>query len=224
MDYAAVDARCHGTRRLPIRSGRGTSGPCLAPDWDGVIIRASWFGDADPGSIRRWAFAALPTAPQRADDQREVPEAGKLSGRRLARRPRLERRLGSGHGSQTADELVPDTKYRNTATDVGYMFGSAHPGGVNALLADGSVRVIIYTIDRVMWDRLESARTARSTRAAVVQSSIAPRSTKTVPHASPAVVDRAERAGTACSTYLTAATCRSSRTLSISRIAAEDSP
>jgi prepilin-type processing-associated H-X9-DG protein len=54
----------------------------------------------------------------------------------------------------TADELVPDTKYRKTGTDVGYMFGSAHPGGVNALLADGSVRVIVYSVDRVMFDRL----------------------------------------------------------------------
>ena len=54
----------------------------------------------------------------------------------------------------TAAEIVPDTKYRKTGTDVGYMFGSAHPGGVNALLADGSVRVIIYSVDRVMFDRL----------------------------------------------------------------------
>jgi len=30
-------------------------------------------------------------------------------------------------------------------------FGSAHPGGVNVGLADGSVRVVTYNVDPTMW-------------------------------------------------------------------------
>jgi len=42
--------------------------------------------------------------------------------------------------------------------DVGYHFGSAHPAGVNGLLADGSVRMISYTIDATIFNNLGDRR------------------------------------------------------------------
>ena len=42
--------------------------------------------------------------------------------------------------------------------DVGYHFGSSHPAGVNSLLADGSVRMISYTIDTTVFNNLGDRR------------------------------------------------------------------
>jgi prepilin-type N-terminal cleavage/methylation domain-containing protein/prepilin-type processing-associated H-X9-DG protein len=38
--------------------------------------------------------------------------------------------------------------------DAGYHFGSAHPAGINTVFADGSVRMIAYNIDPVMFNRI----------------------------------------------------------------------
>jgi prepilin-type processing-associated H-X9-DG protein len=38
--------------------------------------------------------------------------------------------------------------------DENYRFGSAHPSGMNALLGDGSVRFIKYTVDPVQFMRM----------------------------------------------------------------------
>ena len=38
--------------------------------------------------------------------------------------------------------------------DENYRFGSAHEGGMNAMLGDGSVRLIRYTVDPVQFMRL----------------------------------------------------------------------
>jgi prepilin-type processing-associated H-X9-DG protein len=45
---------------------------------------------------------------------------------------------------------IKDTSATTTSTQIllNRSFGSAHPGGINAVLADGSVRVITYTVDR----------------------------------------------------------------------------
>ena len=42
--------------------------------------------------------------------------------------------------------------------DVGHHFGSPHPAGANFLLADGSVRIISFTIDRQTFDWLGHRR------------------------------------------------------------------
>jgi prepilin-type N-terminal cleavage/methylation domain-containing protein len=42
--------------------------------------------------------------------------------------------------------------------DPGYMAGSAHPGGVQALLGDGSVRMVGYSVDSLVWIRLANWR------------------------------------------------------------------
>jgi prepilin-type processing-associated H-X9-DG protein len=36
----------------------------------------------------------------------------------------------------------------------GHSFGSAHPGGVNAVFGDGSVHTINYDIDAILFNRL----------------------------------------------------------------------
>jgi prepilin-type N-terminal cleavage/methylation domain-containing protein/prepilin-type processing-associated H-X9-DG protein len=42
--------------------------------------------------------------------------------------------------------------------DPGYHFGSAHPGGLNMLLADGSVRMASFTINATIWNNLGDRR------------------------------------------------------------------
>ncbi len=42
----------------------------------------------------------------------------------------------------------------NTDAEVGYMFGSAHASGINAVFADGSVHIISYDIDRAVFNCL----------------------------------------------------------------------
>jgi prepilin-type processing-associated H-X9-DG protein len=42
--------------------------------------------------------------------------------------------------------------------DPGYYFGSAHSAGVNVLLADGSVRMVPYTINPLVWNNLGDRR------------------------------------------------------------------
>lgn len=122
--------------------------------WDGVIIRASWFGNADPGSMKAMGFRGITdgTSNTLMISEKSVKPENYLSGDWHD-----DRGWSDGWDPDvvrcTADELVPDRKYSKTGTDVGYMFGSAHPAGVNAVLADGSVRVIVYNIDRTMWDR-----------------------------------------------------------------------
>ena len=53
----------------------------------------------------------------------------------------------------TAFRPIPDSQGSPYGWD-GYQFGSAHSAGINAVLADGSVRMISYSIDRVMFNSL----------------------------------------------------------------------
>jgi prepilin-type N-terminal cleavage/methylation domain-containing protein len=53
----------------------------------------------------------------------------------------------------TAFRPIPDSRGSPYGWD-GYMFGSAHSAGINAVLADGSVRMISYSIDPAMFNFL----------------------------------------------------------------------
>ncbi len=56
------------------------------------------------------------------------------------------------------DRLDGDDADSDLDDDPGYHFGSAHPGGVNFVLGDASVRLIPYTIDRQLFDYLGDRR------------------------------------------------------------------
>jgi len=48
----------------------------------------------------------------------------------------------------------PDRSYNNQGGWEGYRFGSAHPTGINALMADGSVRIISYSVSLTTFNAL----------------------------------------------------------------------
>jgi len=51
--------------------------------------------------------------------------------------------------------VLPDGDYKQFGDRMsGFLFGSAHPGGINAVYADGSVRTFSYSIDQVMFNRV----------------------------------------------------------------------
>jgi prepilin-type processing-associated H-X9-DG protein len=48
----------------------------------------------------------------------------------------------------------PAQDFRGTSWDNDRRFGSSHPGGINAVFADGSVHVLSYTISQTVFQRL----------------------------------------------------------------------
>jgi prepilin-type processing-associated H-X9-DG protein len=58
---------------------------------------------------------------------------------------------GFGPDDTTIDGDDPDA---DKDDDPGYHFGGAHPGGMNGLFVDGTVRFISWTIDRQIFDWL----------------------------------------------------------------------
>ncbi len=52
---------------------------------------------------------------------------------------------------------IPDSRGSPYGWD-GYQFGSAHPSGLNVMLADGSVRMVAFTIDATIWNNLGDRR------------------------------------------------------------------
>jgi prepilin-type N-terminal cleavage/methylation domain-containing protein/prepilin-type processing-associated H-X9-DG protein len=51
-------------------------------------------------------------------------------------------------------DYADESSFPQDGTDLGGKFGSSHPGGMNCVLGDGSVRVIAYTIDPQIWVNL----------------------------------------------------------------------
>uniref|UniRef100_UPI0036F38D7C DUF1559 family PulG-like putative transporter n=1 Tax=Anatilimnocola floriformis TaxID=2948575 RepID=UPI0036F38D7C len=157
-DYAASTPLVPGLSDVDSLWQNQTSGTWSVPgskEWLGVIIRSSWFGNADPGSMKAMGFRGIEDGTSSTlmiSEKRLKPE---------------NYQTGDWHDDRgwsdgwdpdvircTGSALGPDKRVSNGGpSEVGYMFGSAHPGGVNALLADGSVRVVVYTIDPIMWDR-----------------------------------------------------------------------
>ncbi len=60
----------------------------------------------------------------------------------------------TGFGPDPTGGVDGDDADSNLDDDLGYHFGSAHPAGVNFSCADGSVRMISYTVDRQLLDWL----------------------------------------------------------------------
>jgi len=60
-----------------------------------------------------------------------------------------------------ASAIIPPGAHRLQETPLGYCFGSAHPGGMNGCMGDGSVRFFSYTIDHrifaLLGDRAEGS-------------------------------------------------------------------
>lgn len=159
MDYAASTPQVVGKTDVDSFWQDQSAGTWAVPgskEWLGVIIRASWFGNADPGSMKAMGFRGVTDGTSNTmmiSEKRLKPE---------------NYSTGDWHDDRgwsdgwdpdvircTGSALGPDKKVANGGpSEVGYMFGSAHPAGVNVLLADGSVRVVLYNVDPVMWDRL----------------------------------------------------------------------
>jgi prepilin-type N-terminal cleavage/methylation domain-containing protein/prepilin-type processing-associated H-X9-DG protein len=135
----------------------------------GVIVRTNWVADptAAPGRPPTAAYSVPglpgPTAIKRITDG--VSKTLVVSEKRL-HPDRYQQ--GDWHDDRGwSDGWDPDTMrstmfpLRQDGTDpdlnerwYGYCFGSAHPGGVNAVFADGSVHTINYDIDYVIFNRL----------------------------------------------------------------------
>ena len=56
--------------------------------------------------------------------------------------------------SVSAGAIVPPGAHQLQETSLGYCFGSAHPGGMNGCMGDGSVRFISYTVDQHVFTHL----------------------------------------------------------------------
>jgi prepilin-type processing-associated H-X9-DG protein len=143
----------------------------LRPDMKfmGVVVRTNWVADAAarPGRPPQAPYAVPglppPTSPKRITDG--------LSKTFVVAEKRLhpERYLsGDWHDDRGwSDGWDPDTMrstmfpLRQDGNDpnlddrwYGYCFGSPHPGGMNAVFADGSVHSINFDIDYTMFNRL----------------------------------------------------------------------
>ncbi|MHB1033962.1 MAG: DUF1559 domain-containing protein [Pirellulales bacterium] len=131
-------------------------------EWNGIIVRTDWDISLNP--------------PARANSTRPISNAAILDGASNTmmfgeKRLHPENYLsGDWHDdSGWADGWDPDI-IRSTSfplrsdfdgspsEEFGYEFGSAHPGGMNAVFGDGSVRSLSYTIDQAIFNRLGDRR------------------------------------------------------------------
>jgi len=62
---------------------------------------------------------------------------------------------GWDHDMTRCASIVPKPDHRNNAIDQGQgRFGSAHPGGINIVLCDGSVRLVSFGVNKLVFHRL----------------------------------------------------------------------
>jgi prepilin-type processing-associated H-X9-DG protein len=62
---------------------------------------------------------------------------------------------GWDHDMTRCTTIVPKPDHKDPNINQGQgRFGSSHPGGLNVLLCDGSVRMVSYTVDKLTWHRL----------------------------------------------------------------------
>ena len=133
--------------------------------WNGVLVRTNWDMDPPPrltGSTSPVAFAGI----------RDGTSNTIMIGEKMLNPDSYS--SGDWHDDRGwSDGWDPDT-VRSTGFDYGpdhrtllpgedsrifgFKFGSAHPGGGNFVLADGSVRTISYTIDRQVFNWLGDRR------------------------------------------------------------------
>lgn len=70
--------------------------------------------------------------------------------------PGIDADIMRGARANGSSWWTPAQDFRSAAVpdDENYRFGSAHIGGLNVCLGDGSVRVVRYSVDPVQWMRL----------------------------------------------------------------------
>lgn len=179
MDYASatpgdgtnfeddISGSTAGTLESPYWRGNITDTPHNV-NYDGVIVRTNW--DIRPGSGETVGPAGT-TPPVTFGMIRDGTSNTLVLGEKLLQPSCYS--SGDWHDDRGwTDGWDPDT-VRSTAyqfmgdrnvlsgessRNFGFRFGSAHPSGMNALLADGSVRHLSFTIDRVVFNRLGNRR------------------------------------------------------------------
>jgi prepilin-type N-terminal cleavage/methylation domain-containing protein len=159
MDYASATPAPEGTwNNTDTFWQPQSSGTWSVPSgktWKGIIVRTDWQVGAAGGSVG----SSAPCSPGEVKDG--------LTNTLLIGEKRLKPQnytSGDWHDDRGwTDGLDPDvirsTGYRpeadmNVSTDVGYQFGAAHAAGMNTVRGDGSVHVLSYSVDQIIFNRL----------------------------------------------------------------------
>ncbi|PHR96479.1 MAG: prepilin-type cleavage/methylation domain-containing protein [Blastopirellula sp.] len=135
-DYAASNSDRDGVLSRPTNSGCNGSTPTQPKDnhkqWE-ITMSAITDGTSNTLMVGEKRLATQNLGKYQGDDNEGYTSGWDHDVLRSTRR-----------------QPLPDPRTGNGAN----RFGSSHPGGFNALLVDGSVRFIPYTIELTMFDRL----------------------------------------------------------------------